>query len=181
LTNISFEIIKKISTLSSNEARGRKKELNLISWNGRPPKYDIRDWEADHSRMGKGVTLTENELKQLYLCLKDLFSIDNDNQNEMVDNVNVEEEFLKWLNNAPLFLQEIKNVVLYLSEKGYLEDEKRSIFLQDININANDEISNEIQNLSNLYQALYQDFTKFLEGLNEDELELFFILLETRI
>jgi len=38
------------------------KELNLISWNEREPKYDIREWSPDHEKMGKGVTLSEEEI-----------------------------------------------------------------------------------------------------------------------
>ena len=45
------------------------KELNLISWNDRHPKYDIRDWSAGHEKMGKGVTLSTEELS----VLKDLY------------------------------------------------------------------------------------------------------------
>ena len=64
MANIKFEIIKNIGTLSES-SRGWTKELNLISWNGRDPKYDIRDWDPEHEKMGKGVTLTEEELKKL--------------------------------------------------------------------------------------------------------------------
>jgi len=45
-------------------------EVNLISWNEREPKYDIRDWAPDHSRMGKGITLTADEMA----ALKDLLN-----------------------------------------------------------------------------------------------------------
>jgi hypothetical protein len=41
-------------------------ELNLISWNEGTPKYDIRDWAPDHSKMGKGIGLTKDELENLY-------------------------------------------------------------------------------------------------------------------
>ncbi|MDR0909966.1 MAG: YdbC family protein [Spirochaetaceae bacterium] len=62
--SITFEITKRIGTLA--EARGGwMKELNLVSWNGRQPKYDIREWAPDHEKMGKGVTLTEDEAKTL--------------------------------------------------------------------------------------------------------------------
>ena len=67
MSEIKYEIIKNIAVLSSS-ASGWSKELNLISWNDREPKYDLRDWSADHSKMGKGVTLTKEEL----LALKDL-------------------------------------------------------------------------------------------------------------
>lgn len=49
----------------SENAKGWRKELNKISWNGAAPKYDIRDWAPDHEKMGKGVTLTEEEAAKL--------------------------------------------------------------------------------------------------------------------
>ena len=64
MNEIKYEIIKTIGVLSTS-ASGWKKELNLISWNEREPKYDLRDWSADHSKMGKGVTLSAEELSAL--------------------------------------------------------------------------------------------------------------------
>lgn len=64
MNEIKFEIIKTIGVLSTS-ASGWRKELNLISWNEREPKYDLRDWSADHSKMGKGVTLSTQELSAL--------------------------------------------------------------------------------------------------------------------
>ncbi|WP_062049380.1 YdbC family protein [Bacillus sp. JCM 19034] len=71
MAEIKFEIVKTIAVLSESE-KGWTKELNLISWNGREPKYDIRDWAPNHEKMGKGVTLTEEELNKLTSALKDL-------------------------------------------------------------------------------------------------------------
>lgn len=64
LANIEYEIIEEIGVLSEN-ARGWRKELNKVSWNGRPPKYDIRDWSEDHEKMGKRITLTDEEAEVL--------------------------------------------------------------------------------------------------------------------
>ncbi|MCL2210248.1 MAG: PC4/YdbC family ssDNA-binding protein [Treponema sp.] len=64
MDSIKFDIIKHYGVLSS-EKSGWKKELNLVSWNSRNPKLDIRDWAPDHDKMGKGVTLTEEEGTQL--------------------------------------------------------------------------------------------------------------------
>lgn len=64
LANIEYEIIEEIGVLSEN-ARSWRKELNKVSWNGRPPKYDIRDWSEDHEKMGKGITLTDEEAEVL--------------------------------------------------------------------------------------------------------------------
>jgi len=64
MADIKFEIIEKVGVLSES-AKGWKKELNLISWNGNDPKYDIRDWSEEHDKMGKGVTLNRDELSAL--------------------------------------------------------------------------------------------------------------------
>jgi len=64
MSEIKYEIIKKIGVLSKS-ASGWAKELNLISWNERDPKYDLRDWSADGEKMGKGVTLSKEELLAL--------------------------------------------------------------------------------------------------------------------
>lgn len=69
MNEIKFEILKNIGVLSTS-ASGWSKELNLISWNDREPKYDLRDWSADHSKMGKGVTLSAEELQALKELLK---------------------------------------------------------------------------------------------------------------
>ena len=54
MSEIKYEIIKKIGVLSKSTS-GWAKELNVISWNDRDPKYDLRDWSADGGKMGKGV------------------------------------------------------------------------------------------------------------------------------
>jgi hypothetical protein len=64
MAEIKFEIKEAAGTLSES-SKGWKKELNLISWNDKEPKYDIRDWDSEHKKMGKGVTLTAEELKKL--------------------------------------------------------------------------------------------------------------------
>ncbi|WP_033167828.1 PC4/YdbC family ssDNA-binding protein [Clostridium sp. KNHs205] len=64
MADIKYEIIKEIGVLSEN-AKGWRKELNLISWNEAAPKYDIRDWAPGHEKMGKGVTLTKEEIEKL--------------------------------------------------------------------------------------------------------------------
>jgi hypothetical protein len=64
MNEINFKIIEHIAILSES-AKGWKKELNLISWNDRPAKHDIREWSPDHEQMGKGVTFTTEELQIL--------------------------------------------------------------------------------------------------------------------
>ena len=61
MAEIKYEILKQVGVLSTS-ASGWAKELNLISWNDREPKYDLRDWSADHEKMSKGVTLSKDEL-----------------------------------------------------------------------------------------------------------------------
>lgn len=62
--DFSYEILEEIAVLSEN-AKGWRKELNLVSWNGRPPKFDLRDWSSEHEKMGKGVTLSNEEFEAL--------------------------------------------------------------------------------------------------------------------
>ena len=68
-SEISYEIKETIGVLSTS-AKGWQKELNLISWNGAAPKYDIREWAPEHEKMGKGVTLSEDEMKKLIEALE---------------------------------------------------------------------------------------------------------------
>lgn len=60
MPEIVYEIVEQIAVLSES-SKGWTKELNLISWNERDPKYDIREWSPDHAKMGKGVTLSPEE------------------------------------------------------------------------------------------------------------------------
>ena len=69
MAEIKFEIVKKIGVLSKSE-KGWSKELNLIRWNDREPKYDIREWSPDGQTMSKGVTLSKEELAALKELLK---------------------------------------------------------------------------------------------------------------
>jgi hypothetical protein len=64
MAEIKFDVVKHFGVVS-DEKGGWKKELNLVSWNDRSPKLDIRDWSAGHERMGKGITLTREEAQKL--------------------------------------------------------------------------------------------------------------------
>jgi len=64
MESIKFDIVKHFGVISS-EKSGWQKELNLVSWNGRAAKLDVRDWAPGHEKMGKGVTLTEGEAAAL--------------------------------------------------------------------------------------------------------------------
>ncbi|MFS1174292.1 YdbC family protein [Enterococcus lactis] len=67
----SYEIVEEIAVLSENN-KGWRKELNLVSWNGRPPKFDLRDWAPDHEKMEKGLTLTNEEFEQLQKAIENM-------------------------------------------------------------------------------------------------------------
>ena len=69
--DFQFEIVRHLGVLSTS-SRGWIKELNLVRWNGRDPKYDIREWQPDHSKMSKGVTMTREEMGELYGILSDV-------------------------------------------------------------------------------------------------------------
>lgn len=64
MADFNYEITEHIGTLSET-AGGWTRELNKVSWNDRPAKYDIRDWSPDHEKMGKGLTFTKEELDLL--------------------------------------------------------------------------------------------------------------------
>ena len=67
--NFKFEVTEELGVLSENE-KGWKKELNLVSWSEGEPKYDIRSWNSTHERMGEGITLTKEEV----IALKDVLN-----------------------------------------------------------------------------------------------------------
>ena len=71
MAEFKYEITERIAVLSTN-ARGWERHLNMISWNDNPPKYDIRDWSPDGSRMAKGISMTREELVALRDILNDL-------------------------------------------------------------------------------------------------------------
>lgn len=68
MADIKYEIKKSYGELSTSP-KGWTKELNLISWNGAAAKFDIREWDPEHEKMGKGVTLTPEEAEALYELL----------------------------------------------------------------------------------------------------------------
>lgn len=64
MADIKYEIKEKLGTISES-AKGWKKELNLVLWNCAAPQYDLRDWAPKHGKMGNGVTLSADEVKEL--------------------------------------------------------------------------------------------------------------------
>jgi hypothetical protein len=69
MADLKFEIVQSLGVLSTS-AKGWTKELNLVSWNDREPKYDIREWSPEHDKMGKGVTLSKEEFDELINIIK---------------------------------------------------------------------------------------------------------------
>lgn len=67
--DLQFEIINHIGILSTSPS-GWTTELNRISWNGKEPRYDLRAWSPDHTKMGKGITLSEDDIIALSEILK---------------------------------------------------------------------------------------------------------------
>ncbi len=73
MKDIQYEIVKEIAVLSTGES-GYTKEINLISWNGKEAKYDIRSFSPNREKCGKGVTLTEAEAEKLLAALEKVLS-----------------------------------------------------------------------------------------------------------
>ncbi len=71
MADIKFKITNHIADLGDPSAKGWRKELNEVSWNDREPKFDIRDWSEDHTKMGKGITLTYEELALMVEACKE--------------------------------------------------------------------------------------------------------------
>ena len=82
MAELKFEITEELGVLSTN-AKGWTKELNMVSWNEREPKYDLREWNPDHTRMGKGITLTEEEIESLRAVLNGE-ELDDDIDEDMI-------------------------------------------------------------------------------------------------
>ena len=64
MAEFKYEITQRIAVLSTS-ANGWERQLNMVSWNDREPKYDIRDWSPDGSKMSKGISMTRDELAAL--------------------------------------------------------------------------------------------------------------------
>lgn len=71
MSEIKYEIVKEIGVLSET-AKGWKTELNLVSWNDREPKYDLRTWSENHEKIGKGITLSKEEIAKLKELLENI-------------------------------------------------------------------------------------------------------------
>ncbi|MDD7592928.1 MAG: PC4/YdbC family ssDNA-binding protein [Peptoniphilaceae bacterium] len=70
MADLKYEVVETLGVLST-DAKGWRKELNLVSWNERDAKYDLRSWNPDHTRMSKGITLTRDEIQILSELLQE--------------------------------------------------------------------------------------------------------------
>ena len=77
MKDITSTITKPLAVLGEN-GKGYTKEANFISWNGNAAKLDIREWHPNHERCGKGITLTEEEGRNLYAALKAIYEKEAD-------------------------------------------------------------------------------------------------------
>lgn len=71
MADFKYEIVEHIGILSTSP-KGWNKELNRVSWNGGTPKLDLRDWSPEHEKMGKGITLNDEEAGKLLELLQDI-------------------------------------------------------------------------------------------------------------
>ena len=71
--DFEYEVVNSIGVLARYNS-GWTKEINMVAWNGKDPKFDIRDWNPEHSQMSRGVTLYEDELKQLMGVMEGYFA-----------------------------------------------------------------------------------------------------------
>lgn len=71
MAELKFEITESIGVLSES-AKGWRKEINLVSWNNREAKYDIREWDPNHEKMSKGITLNKDEIIKLRDLLNEM-------------------------------------------------------------------------------------------------------------
>ena len=72
---IEFRLVEKLGVLDTHKS-GWAREVNIVAWNGKPPKFDIRDWDPDHERMSRGITLHEREAIKLAKILVQRLQMD---------------------------------------------------------------------------------------------------------
>ena len=82
----SYEIVEGVGTIGNPTASGWSTQLNLVSWNGREPKLDIRSWNEDRSRMGKGVSLSKEDAKDLAVLLNSYLGLSEDDLDSPLTN-----------------------------------------------------------------------------------------------
>ncbi len=71
MSDFKYEIVERLGVLQVSSG-GWTKEFNMVSWNERDPKYDIREWSPDRAKMSKGVSFTKEEVMKLREMLREL-------------------------------------------------------------------------------------------------------------
>lgn len=79
---IEFRIVEYLGVIETQQ-NGWNREVNIVAWNGGAPKFDIREWDPEHKRMSKGITLFENEAERLSEILSERFSRPMESAGEM--------------------------------------------------------------------------------------------------
>jgi hypothetical protein len=120
--------------------------------------------------MGKGVTLSEEELRNIYYSLKKLFE-DSTSENNFD---NIKEEIHQLYEQAPLFIQELKNIVIYMDEKGISDSDKKDYFLETPSATTENALINEIESISSIYGSLLNRFIQILSKASEKEQSFLF-------
>ena len=87
MAEFRYEIVEELGVISENRS-GWTRELNLVSWNGGEPKYDLRDWAPEHEKMGKGISMTKDEVFELLQLLEETLG---DEEPEFDDDSSFEE------------------------------------------------------------------------------------------
>jgi hypothetical protein len=87
MAEFRYEIVEELGVISENRS-GWTRELNLVSWNGGEPKYDLRDWAPEHEKMGKGISMTKDEVFELLQLLEETLG---DEEPEFDDDPSFEE------------------------------------------------------------------------------------------
>lgn len=87
MAEFRYEIMEELGVISENRS-GWTRELNLVSWNGGEPKYDLRDWAPEHEKMGKGISMTKDEVFELLQLLEETLG---DEEPEFDDDPSFEE------------------------------------------------------------------------------------------
>lgn len=80
--HVEFKLVERLGVLDHHKT-GWAREVNIVSWNGGQPKFDIRDWDPDHERMSRGITLHEREAIKLTKILAQRLQLDNEEQKNM--------------------------------------------------------------------------------------------------
>ena len=79
---IEYKLVEKLGVLDTHKS-GWAREVNIVAWNGKPPKFDIRDWNPDHNRMSRGITLHEREAIKLTKILAQRLQMDGPQEQQM--------------------------------------------------------------------------------------------------